>query len=183
MSQNRKKSLKSSLPTAFYGHSKPGPLGPVWVALTERGLWALTYGKDEVDFRQDALDRGRAALIHDPKKVAAALKQVDEFLKGKRRKFDLKVDFSGMTPFQIAVRKAVMAVPYGRTSSYGDIAAEVGKPQAPRAVGGVQASNPISFIIPCHRIVAADGSLGGYGGYGGLETKRWLLELEARHIE
>jgi O-6-methylguanine DNA methyltransferase len=181
MSQKRQKPPNKTIPAVYYGASKPGPLGPVWVALTERGLWALSYGKDAVDFRADMLERGKAAMIYDPKKVASALKQVDQFLRGKLRKFDLKVDFSGMTPFQIAVRKAVMAVPYGRTASYGEIAADVGKPQAPRAVGGVQASNPISFIIPCHRIVASDGSLGGYGGYGGLETKAWLLELEARN--
>ncbi len=83
-----------------------------------------------------------------------------------------------MTAFQQAVRKAVMAVGYGETASYGDIAAAVGNPRAARAVGGVQACNPISFIIPCHRIIGADGSLAGYGGFGGVETKRWLLELE-----
>jgi O-6-methylguanine DNA methyltransferase len=181
MSQKGQNQANKAIPAVYYGESKPGPLGPVWVALTDRGLWVLSYGKDAVDFRADILDRGQANLIYDPKEVASALKQVDQFLRGKLRKFDLKVDFSGMTPFQIAVRKAVMAVPYGRTASYGEIAAEVGKPQAPRAVGGVQASNPISFIIPCHRIVASDGSLGGYGGYGGLETKAWLLALEAKH--
>lgn len=181
MSQKSSKTKKALWPTVYYGQSAPGPLGPVWVALTQRGLWALSYGKDKVDFEADILDRAPAALVFDHKMVAPALKQVDEFLKGKRRGFDLKVDWSGMTPFQIAVRKAVMSVPYGHTASYADIAAAVGKPLAPRAVGGVQAANPISFIIPCHRIVASDGSLGGYGGFGGLKTKAWLLDLEARN--
>jgi O-6-methylguanine DNA methyltransferase len=84
-----------------------------------------------------------------------------------------------MTDFQIAVRKAVMALPYGSTASYGDIAAAVGNPRAARAMGGVQARNPISFVIPCHRVIGSDGSLHGYGGFGGVETKAWLLDLEA----
>ena len=86
-----------------------------------------------------------------------------------------------MTVFQIAVRQAVMALPYGETASYGEIAARVGNPRAARAVGAVQASNPISFVIPCHRVLGADGSLHGYGGFGGLKTKAWLLELETQH--
>ena len=100
----------------------------------------------------EASRRGPAQMIYAPDKAATVLAQIEEFLAGRRRRFDLQVDWRGMTDFQIAVRKAVMAVPYGKTASYGEIAAAVGKPQAPRAVGGVQASNPISFIIPCHQI-------------------------------
>lgn len=169
------------VPTVYYAESPISRLAPLWAAVTEHGLWAASYGMDEVEFRAHILERGRAALIYDPKKAALALKQMKEFLAGKRKRFELKVDWRGMTPFQVAVRKAVMAVPYGKTASYGEIAAAVGKPQAPRAVGGVQASNPISFIIPCHRIVGSDGSLHGYGGFGGLETKAWLLELERKN--
>jgi O-6-methylguanine DNA methyltransferase len=166
--------------TVFYAESAVSRLAPLWASVTDRGLWSASYGIDEEEFRAQILDRGRAVPIYAPEKVAVALKQMQEFLAGKRQRFDLKVDWRGMTPFQIAVRKAVMAVPYGKTASYGEIAAEVGKPQAPRAVGGVQATNPISFVIPCHRIVGSDGSLHGYGGFGGLKTKAWLLELEQK---
>jgi methylated-DNA-[protein]-cysteine S-methyltransferase len=168
-------------PTVYYGDSPKSRLAPLWVALTARGLWAASYAIDEAEFRAQILDRGRAIPIYDVKKVTPALKQFEEFLAGKRRRFDLKVDWRGMTPFQVAVRKAVMSIPYGKTASYGEIAAMVSKPQAPRAVGAVQATNPISFVIPCHRIIGSDGSLHGYGGYGGLKTKAWLLELERKN--
>ncbi len=165
-------------PIVYYAESAVSRLAPLWAAVTERGVWAAAYGMGEMDFVAEAGQRGPAKFVYDAKRAAPILKQMGEFLRGKRRRFEVKVDWSEMTPFQIAVRKAVMAVPYGKTASYGDIAAAVGKPQAPRAVGGVQATNPISFIIPCHRIIGADGSLHGYGGYGGLKTKAWLLELE-----
>lgn len=170
-----------SLPTVYYGERAASRLAPLWAAASARGIWAASYGIDEPEFRAHILERGQVAMVYDPVKVSAILDQMVEFLKGKRTRFDIKVDWSGMTPFQIAVRKAVMAVSYGKTASYGEIAATVGKPQAPRAVGGVQAANPISFVIPCHRIVGSDGSLHGYGGFGGLETKQWLLDLEAKH--
>jgi O-6-methylguanine DNA methyltransferase len=169
------------LPLVFYGYSPKSRLAPLWVAVSQRGVWTGAYGMDEVEFRAETLNRGPAVLVHDQSKVSEVLRQMEEFVAGKRNRFDVKVDWSGMTPFQIAVRKAVMAVPYGSTASYGDIAGEVGNPRAGRAVGGVQATNPISFIIPCHRIIGSDGSLAGYGGFGGLETKKWLLKLEAKN--
>lgn len=173
---------KKALPTVWYGDLAASRLAPLWAAVSPRGVWAGAYGMDEAEFQAEALQRGPAALVYAPGRVEGILRQMAEFLAGKRRRFELKVDWSGMTPFQVAVRKAVMAVPYGKVASYGEIAAVVGKPLAARAVGGVQATNPISFIIPCHRIVGSDGSLAGYGGYGGLETKKWLLKLEGVEI-
>ena len=164
--------------------AQPHPrLGLIWAALSERGLWAMSYGIDEEEFRAHILDRGPARPYYDEDTCAAALAQVIDFLDGRRQDFALDVDWRGMTDFQVAVRKAVVAVPYGEAASYGDIAAAVGRPRAARAVGGVQADNPLSFVIPCHRIVGADGSLHGYGGFGGLETKAWLLELESPEEE
>lgn len=168
-------------PPVAYAAQPHSLLGLVWVAQSAAGLWALSYGIDEAEFRARILERGPAAPYPDEDACAEALQQVIDFLDGKRTDFDLPMDWRGMTDFQVAVRKAVMAVPYGQTASYGDIAAAVGKPLAARAVGGVQANNPVSFIIPCHRIIGADGSLHGYGGFGGLETKAWLLELESDH--
>ena len=168
------------LPIVYYGMRPRSPLGALWAAASPRGAWAVSYGIDEARFCEHILARGDARLVYAPGKVAGILSQLSEFLRGKRRRFAVRMDWRGMTPFQIAVRKAVMAVPYGETASYGDIAAAVGKPLAPRAVGGVQASNPLSFIIPCHRIIAADGGLGGYGGPQGLKVKAWLLDLESK---
>jgi O-6-methylguanine DNA methyltransferase len=170
---------EESLPSIWYGEKPSERLGLLWAAVSERGVWSLSYGHDEEDFRRHVLERGPVHLVYDEGKVTHVLQQVDEFLRARRRHFDLQIDWRGMTDFQIAVRRAVAALPYGTTASYGDIAAAVGNPRAARAVGGVQASNPISFLIPCHRVIGADGGLGGYGGYGGLETKAWLLELEA----
>lgn len=175
----RRNTTQNEVPLVYYADTTPTPLGPLWAAITERGLWSASYGIEESEFREQILERGPAEMIYDEVRLAEVLAQFEEFLAGKRKRFDLAVDWRGMTPFQVAVRKAVMAVPYGETASYGDIAARVGVPRAARAVGGVQATNPISFVIPCHRIIGADGSLHGYGGYGGLETKRWLLDLEA----
>ncbi len=170
-----------SSPTRVFYDSKPSQkLGLLWAAVSEHGVWAASYGVDEAEFLHHVQERGPAQAQRSAKQPEAMLRQMDEFLRGQRRGFDLAVDWRGMTPFQVAVRQAVMAVPYGETAAYGDIAAAVGRPLAARAVGGVQARNPISFLIPCHRIVGSDGSLHGYGGFGGLETKRWLLELEGR---
>lgn len=166
----------------FYAESTHSRLGPLWVAASRDGLWVASYGRDEAEFRHYIQERGPAAARYAEAPVADALRQIVEFLEGRRRQFDLQVDWRDMTDFQIAVRKAVMAIPYGSTASYGDVAAEVGRPRAARAVGGVQAANPISFIIPCHRVIGSDGSLAGYGGFGGTRTKAWLLELEAANL-
>ncbi len=108
----------------------------------------------------------------------AGLAAVTAYLRGERRDFDLPLDWSKMTPFQRAALARVYVVPYGRTSTYGTIAEELGQPGAVRAVGRANATNPIPIIIPCHRILGADGKLHGYGARGGLETKAWLLRLE-----
>ncbi len=83
-----------------------------------------------------------------------------------------------MTPFQLQVLHLTTHIPYGQTSTYKDIAIQVGKPNAARAVGRVEATNPIPLVIPCHRVLGSDGSLHGYGGPGGIKLKAWLLQLE-----
>lgn len=168
-------------PQIYYAESPSSQLGLMWAATSEKGVWSVSYGIDADEFRSEILRRGPAHLLYSENEVAPIFEQIHQFLRGERKRFDLEIDWSGMTPFQIAVRRAVMNLPYGQTASYGDIAAQVGHPRAARAVGGVQASNPISFIIPCHRVVGADGSLHGYGGFGGLHTKAWLIELEGTH--
>jgi methylated-DNA-[protein]-cysteine S-methyltransferase len=102
--------------------------------------------------------------------------QLAEYFDGRRRRFDLPLKPIG-TPFELAVWRALEAIPYGETISYGELAARIGRPEAARAVGVANARNPIAVIIPCHRVIGADGSLTGYGG--GLERKRLLLDLEA----
>ena len=101
--------------------------------------------------------------------------QLLEYFEGKRTAFDLPLDLRG-TPFQLEVWRALLAIPYGETRSYAEIARAVGRPAAVRAVGAANGANPIAIVVPCHRVIAADGSLGGYGG--GLELKARLLAME-----
>ena len=164
--------------TLRIGHSAPTPLGIIWIAASETGLWSLDFQSSEEDFIKQTLKRGQAEIIKDSQNLSLTLNVIETYLAGKSNRLDLPIDWTGMTPFQIAVRKAVIAIPAGQTASYGEIAKKVGKAGASRAVGRVNATNPIPLVIPCHRVIGADGSLTGYGGAGGLETKAWLLALE-----
>ena len=108
---------------------------------------------------------------------AIAETQLKEYFAGQRREFDIPLAFRG-TPFQRAVWAALLDIPYGETASYGELAQLLGKPAAARAVGLANGRNPISIIVPCHRVIGSTGSLTGYGG--GLERKRYLLDFERR---
>ncbi len=107
----------------------------------------------------------------------AAIEQIREYLEGKRTTFELDLDLRA-TPFQLSVYAALQEIPYGETRTYGEIARRVGAPRAVRAVGTANGANPLSLVIPCHRVVAAGGRLGGYGG--GLPMKKRLLAMEHR---
>ncbi len=104
-----------------------------------------------------------------------AIRQILEYLKGKRTEFDLPLDLRG-TEFQRSVWQALLEIPYGEVRSYREIAGAVGRPRAVRAVGAANGSNPVALVVPCHRVIAADGKLGGYGG--GLDLKARLLAME-----
>jgi methylated-DNA-[protein]-cysteine S-methyltransferase len=107
------------------------------------------------------------------------IKQLDEYFKGKRKVFELNVNPCG-TDFQKKIWAALLEIPYGYTSSYGEIAGKVGNKKAARAVGNANNRNPISIIIPCHRVISSDGSLSGYGG--GKWRKKWLLDHERKNM-
>ena len=108
--------------------------------------------------------------------IVEACKQFDEYFAGERQTFDLPLSPQGGTPFQQKVWNQLKKIPYGQTISYAQLAQAVGNPKACRAVGSANGKNPISIIIPCHRVIASDGSLGGYAG--GLKMKKQLLDLE-----
>ncbi|HEX7348739.1 MAG TPA: methylated-DNA--[protein]-cysteine S-methyltransferase [Rhodanobacteraceae bacterium] len=112
------------------------------------------------------------------RKLHAALRQLTEYFAGTRREFDLPLHPSG-TPFQLEVWGALLTIPYGETVSYAEIARRIGRPRAVRAVGAANGANPLSIIVPCHRVIGSHGDLVGYGG--GLPIKRWLLAHERRH--
>ena len=121
-----------------------------------------------------AWKEGRGTL---PAALAAARRQLTEYFAGKRRDFDLPLAAGG-TPFQQRVWDALRRIPYGETISYGELARRIGKPTASRAVGAANGRNPIAIVVPCHRVIGADGTLIGYGG--GLPVKEALLALERR---
>jgi len=106
-----------------------------------------------------------------------ARRQLDEYFAGTRRTFDLRIELHG-SPFQRRVWQALLDVPYGHTASYGEIARRLGHPTAARAIGAANGRNPVSIVVPCHRVVGANGTLTGYGW--GTERKAWLLDHEAR---
>ncbi len=112
----------------------------------------------------------------DDPPFAGAREQLEQYFDGARREFDVELDLVG-NPFELRVWDALLEIPYGETASYGQIATALGEPAAARAVGLANARNPVALIVPCHRVIGADGSLTGYGG--GLERKQFLLDLEA----
>ncbi len=116
----------------------------------------------------------------DPAALAVAREQLTEYFDGQRRVFDLPLAAEG-TDFQKKVWKALRKIPFGKTLSYGGLATKIGQPSASRAVGAANGRNPISIIVPCHRVIGADGSLTGFGG--GLDRKQWLLRHEAALME
>lgn len=142
------------------------PIGLLEVAGTEAGILSIEF----TDRKGGPADRPAACLKE-------CLRQLDEYFQGTRRSFSLKLDLRG-TPFQRRAWNELLKVPFGRTTSYRDIAAALGNPRATRAVGGANHRNPVSIIVPCHRVVGADGSLTGYGG--GLWRKEWLLAHEKK---
>ncbi len=122
---------------------------------------------------------GRTAWRHDPSAFTEAVEQLQAYFDGERTRFDLNLHMEGSV-FQRSVWEALLDIPYGETTSYGEIARRVGKPGAARAVGLANGQNPIAIIVPCHRVIGANGSLTGYGG--GLDRKVILLDLEREHF-
>jgi len=161
----------------FYDLLPSSPIGAVLVAMNVRGVIAVGFGITERAFVAAVQRKTGAVVTRSPQKAAAALRQLREYLTGKRVAFDLPVDLSLQTNFQQQVLFAAREIPRGEIATYTDIARRIGRPKAARAVGQVLRQNPVPIVIPCHRVLAADGSLRGYLG-GGTKTKAWLLKLE-----
>jgi methylated-DNA-[protein]-cysteine S-methyltransferase len=149
----------------------PSPVGDLFIASTPRGLCRISYTIEGTD---EAIARVFGArVLRSP--LDDVRRELAEYFEGRRRDFDLPLDLR-VAPFHEAVLHELARVPYGQVDTYGHLAALVGRPKAARAVGTVMNRNPIPIVLPCHRIVGANGSLTGYAG--GLLTKRRLLELE-----
>jgi len=148
----------------------PSPVGPLFLAASAKGLVRL-----EFEARMQKLNAKTVQLRESKPALASYLRELDEYFAGKRRHFSLPLDLRG-TDFQLACWQALLEIPYGETRTYRDIAQAIGHPRAYRAVGMANNRNPIAIVVPCHRVIASNGSLCGYGG--GLDLKRQLLDLE-----
>jgi methylated-DNA-[protein]-cysteine S-methyltransferase len=157
------------------------PVGQVTVVCSEKGLRSVHLRAQRAQRRNHSeRPAGRSARSGNGSASAQLARQslgeIAEYLAGRRQKFTVPLDLEG-TPFQLQVWNALRRIPYGETRSYGEIARAVGRPKAARAVGMANHSNPVAIVVPCHRVIAADGSLGGYAG--GLDLKTALLRLES----
>ena len=165
----------------FFNFTEETPLGHIWVAAAEIGLVAVQIGGDESTFTQRLASKYGGSEPSQNSRLADIKAQIQAYLQDKRKSFNIDIHWDLMSEFQRKTLRAVYQIPYGETRTYGQIAAEIGIPQAPRAVGRANATNPMPLVIPCHRLVGTDGSLRGYGGGEGIKTKHWLLELESRN--
>lgn len=155
--------------TELFATTIDSPVGPLMIVASDEGLRAVLWPDDE------RIVVGPSAASPDHPIVASATEQLAEYFAGERREFDVPLDPAG-TDFQRAAWTALCTIPYGATVSYGEQADRMGDRRKARAVGAANAKNPISIIVPCHRVVGADGSLTGFAG--GVDTKAWLLDHE-----
>lgn len=158
----------------------PTPIGPALVVMRDGLLVALSVLDGSP--RHALADIGahlRAVPVEDAETTAGVAAQLDEYFAGRRRAFDVPIDWGFAAGFARAALQVVCDIPYGETASYGEVALHAGSPRAHRAVGTACAMTPVSIVLPAHRVVRSDGSIGEYGGHP--ERKRFLLDLEARH--
>jgi methylated-DNA-[protein]-cysteine S-methyltransferase len=152
------------------------PIGPLVVAASDRGLAAISFDADP-ERQLDRLARiAGPRVLRSPRSVDPVRRELDEYFEGRRQAFDLPLDLRALPPFTVSVLRELARVPYGETTTYGTLAARVGRPRAARAVGTVMNRNRIPIVLPCHRVVGSSGDLVGYAG--GLDRKLSLLRLE-----
>lgn len=151
--------------------------GTIYVAATDKGLCYVGSLNEGINELKNWIDKKRsgATLIKNDEKIHPYMIKLEEYLKGKRRNFDIPIDVKG-TPFQETIWNELQRIPYGETVSYSDIANNIGTPTAARAVGTAIGANPVLIVVPCHRVVAKNGNLTGFRG--GLPMKEKLLILE-----
>ncbi len=145
-------------------------IGPLYLVASKDGLQGVFFNKRPIKSIQ-----GLGLVKPEEKILSKAVRQIEEYFTGKRKQFDISLNFSG-TVFQKQVWRELSKIPFGKTASYSDIARRVKNPRAVRAVGSANGKNPACIIIPCHRVIAADGSIGGYSG--GIKIKQRLLKFE-----
>ncbi|HEV8579464.1 MAG TPA: methylated-DNA--[protein]-cysteine S-methyltransferase [Thermoanaerobaculia bacterium] len=161
----------------YYVNTVDSPCGPLLLVVNaESAVVRIEFCNGRSAQRTlDKMEAAGAEIVEDAGRTAEVRRQLAEYFAGERRQFDLKLAPEG-TPFERAVWTELAKIPFGETRSYGEIAQVLGRPGSARAVGRANGANPIPIVVPCHRVIGADGSLTGFGG--GLEAKSRLLELE-----
>ena len=178
--QKRIKSMlnKAQNETILYGILEHADIPRIFLAIRNKNVISVDFGVTEIEFIHRIEAQFDAPIYFDPIETQPALEQIQAYLNKQRTNFEIPTDISMMTDFQQRVLQATQEIPRGRIATYMDIAHKIGNPKAVRAVGQALGRNPIPIVIPCHRVIASNGSLGGYSGGGGLETKAFLLKLE-----
>lgn len=153
------------------------PLGPLTLIVTGRGLVRLSYPHEMVEAQiEEIAERISPRILAAPERTDPVRRQLDDYFAGRRHAFDVPIDWRLVRGFAGNVLRATARIPFGEVSTYRDVAAKAGSPNAYRAAGNALGSNPIPIVVPCHRVLHAGGGLGGYTG--GLDRKRYLLQLE-----
>ncbi len=153
------------------------PFGALTLAATKRGLVRVAFPEEDVDTVLERLARRISPrIVQASAPLDDARRELDEYFDGRRREFELALDWTLIGAFGRRVLRVTSDIPYGGVLSYAEVAADAGSPRGSRAAGNALGSNPIPIVIPCHRVLRTGGALGGYGG--GLDRKRWLLTLE-----
>ncbi len=165
----------------YYDQLKRTPVGDLFVAVSDAGVLTIEFTFSEAAFVRRLRARTGATPLRSRAHTRLAARELREFLRGRRARFDLALDLRLMRPFQRQVLLAAAEVPRGNVTTYAELAHRIGRPRAARAVGQALARNPLPIILPCHRVLASDGSLGGYSAPDGVRTKARLLGLEGAH--
>ena len=152
------------------------PIGPLLVAASDRGLASISFDAEPEEQLERLARIAGPRVLRSPKSVDEARRELDQYFEGRRHAFDLSLDLRALPPFTVSVLGELAKVPYGETTTYGALAARVGRPRAARAVGTVMNRNRHPIVLPCHRVVGSTGNLVGYAG--GLDKKLSLLRLE-----
>ncbi|MDN5761619.1 MAG: methylated-DNA--[protein]-cysteine S-methyltransferase [Microlunatus sp.] len=155
------------------------PVGPLLLAATERGLVRIAFAVQDHDrVLAELAEQISPRILRAPRRLDQAVRELEEYFDGRRHDFDLPVDLGAAKTFRRTVQRLLPSIAYGQTVSYTELATRAGNAKAVRAVGSACATNPLPVVVPCHRVLRSDGSLGGYAG--GLDAKRTLLTLESR---
>jgi methylated-DNA-[protein]-cysteine S-methyltransferase len=172
----------AKMSTIFFTSLQHELVGTIYLATRSNKLVAVDFGISLEIFIAHIEKTFGQAPYSDPAGFEPITKQVKDYLNGERTNFEIPFDLSPLTNFQRQVLLATLQIPRGQIVTYGEIARRIGNPRSMRAVGQALGRNPIPIVIPCHRVIASDGSLGGYSGGGGLETKAKLLQLEGAQL-